>query len=273
MTKVSGLQLLPLDCAPGALQAGDVVHVETPENPTGEARDIAAYAAKAHARGAWLVVDSTFGPPGLQEPLGLGADVVMHSGTKYLGGHSDMLCGVLACRREEWVRGLREERTYLGSVMGGMEAWLGVRSLRTLEVRVRRQSESATRLVGWLDGGVREGGWGGVVEGVRHASLQKEDLEEGWLRRQMGGGFGPVFAVCMRDEGMARRLPSCLELFQHATSLGGVESLVEWRAMSDKMVDRRLLRVSVGLESWEDLREDLERGFGKLKDDLGVEKT
>jgi len=72
---------------------------------------------------------------------------------------------------------------------------------------------------------------------------------------------------------MARRLPSCLELFQHATSLGGVESLVEWRAMSDKMVDRRLLRVSVGLESWEDLREDLERGFGKLKDDLGVEKT
>lgn len=266
MRKVSGLQLLPLDCAADDLRPGDVIHLETPENPTGEARGIAAYAAKAQARGAFLLVDSTFGPPGLQEPFSLGADVVMHSGTKYLGGHSDMLCGVLATRNEDWVRGLREERTHLGSVMGGMEAWLAVRSVRTLSVRVRRQSESATKLVAWLHSLVSkpDSGFGKLIERVQHASLQKQDLEHGWLREQMHGGFGPVFAICMRDEGLARKLPSCLELFQHATSLGGVESLIEWRAMSDSTVDTRLLRVSVGLEAWEDLRGDLEGGFRKV---------
>lgn len=260
---------MPLDCAAEDLQPGDVVHLETPENPSGEARDIKRYADKAHGRGAYLLVDATFGPPGLQDPLAWGADLVMHSGTKYIGGHSDLLCGVLATRVPGWVQGLRGERTFLGSVMGGMEAWLGVRSLRTLEVRVKRQSESAGRLVGWLEGVC--GGGGGVVERVQHASLQTEDLEDGWLRRQMPNGYGPVFALWMRSEGFARRLPSCLELFQHATSLGGVESLIEWRAMSDRTIDRRVLRVSVGLEDWEDLRDDLQRGLWKLSEGEEVE--
>lgn len=130
---------------------------------------------------------------------------------------------------------------------------------------MKQQSETATKLVAWLDAGVKEGRWNGLVKEVRHASLQKEALEkESWLTKQMPSGFGPVFALWMRDEGLARKLPSCLELFQHATSLGGVESLVEWRAMSDKQVDRRLVRVSVGLEGWEDLKGDLERGFGRV---------
>jgi len=162
-------------------------------------------------------------------------------------------------------------------VMGGLEGWLGVRSLRTLELRVRRQSASAGRLVGWLAGCVA-GGEGGeegkvvrrVVERVQHASLQEGDMA--WLRRQMPVGFGPVFAIWMRDGGLARRLPSCLELFAHATSLGGVESLVEWRAMTDESVDHRVLRVSVGLEDWEDLRRDLLSGFERLaEEDKGGE--
>ena len=216
------------------------------------------------------MVDSTFGPPGLQDPFlgggGRGADVVMHSGTKYLGGHSDLLWGVLATGREGWAEGLREERAVLGSVMGGLEGWLGVRSLRTLGVRVAGQSRGAEALVEWLAGWV-EGGRGDrvggerVVQEVKHASLQAREEGGGWVREQMPGGYGPVFAVVMGKEEWARGLPGRLRLFQHATSLGGVESLVEWRAMSDPGCDRRVVRVSVGLEWWEDLRDDLERGL------------
>lgn len=270
-TKLAGTKLLPLDCPASDLQKGDVIHLETPMNPTGEALNIATYAEKAHARGAYLVVDATFGPPGLQEPFKLGADVVMHSGTKYLGGHGDLLCGVLACPRADWIHGLLDERTYLGSVMGNLEAWLGVRSLRTLELRVQRQSETASALVAWLDNSLRDANptsnVRAVVSTVQHASLQKSDMA--WLVPQMPRGFGPVFAIRMRTEALARRLPSTLRLFRHASSLGGVESLIEWRAMSDPGVDPRLLRISVGVEDEGDLRRDLEGGFRVLRGDGG----
>ncbi|KAL9630039.1 MAG: hypothetical protein Q9164_006610, partial [Protoblastenia rupestris] len=277
--KLTGAAILPLECDAQELGKGDVIHLETPVNPTGEAFSIRRFAEKAHNRGAYLLVDSTFAPPGLQEPFSLGADLVMHSGTKYLGGHSDLLCGVLASRNQEWERGLREERTFLGSVLGNMEGWLGVRSLRTLGLRVQRQSESAGRLAGWLEGLLVKGRTGDghvdgdeglvqrAVEKVHHASLQHQDME-GWLREQMPNGFGPVFAVTMKSEMFARRLPSKCELYQHATSLGGVESLIEWRAMSDDTVDRRLMRVSVGVEQWEDLRDDLMEAFRALIEEV-----
>lgn len=268
-TKISGTKILPLDCPASDLNEGDVVHLETPVNPTGEAYDIRAFADKAHSRGAILVVDATFGPPGLQDPFEWGADVVMHSGTKYLGGHSDMLCGVLASRKEGWIRGLMEERAFLGSVMGSMEGWLGVRSLRTLELRVGRQSDNAFHLVQWLDRCLRaaeEDEEGAIVkravERVQHASLQHSEMH--WLKKQMPNGFGPVFALWAKNETVARQLPSRLSLFHHATSLGGVESLIEWRAMSDKTVDRRLVRISVGIEAWVDLKADLLQGFQSL---------
>ncbi|KAH7032318.1 cystathionine beta-lyase [Macrophomina phaseolina] len=274
-TKMYGLKCVDLfderTWDEAGLGKGDVVHVETPLNPTGVAYDIAALAEKAHKRGAWLSVDSTFAPPGLQEPFGLGADVVMHSGTKYIGGHSDLLCGVLAVpeSRADWHWGLWRERVFLGSAMGSLEGWLGVRSLRTLELRVRAQSRNAERLVEWLDEGLRNAGSDVecTVEKVVHASLQKEDLEQGWLKRQMPNGFGPVFALWMRDESDAKRLPSKLKLFHHATSLGGVESLVEWRRLSDRGVSPKLLRFSIGAESWEDLRDDLAAGLKALAEE------
>ena len=270
--KLYGMKVLPLECPAEDLQKGDVIHLETPVNPTGEVRHIAAYAKKAHSRGAILVIDATFGPPGLQEPFQWGADVVIHSGTKYIGGHSDMLMGVLATKREKWLLGMKAERVFLGSVMGSLEAWLGLRSLRTLGLRVKAQSENAGKLVYWLDrclNGKDDSQDEGeavrsVVERVQHASLQRDDM--GWLTRQMPNGFGPVFAIWMKDEILARQLPSKLGLFSHATSLGGVESLIEWRAMSDGQVDRRLVRVSVGLEEWGDLRKDLVDAFTSLKD-------
>ncbi|KAI1383347.1 cystathionine gamma-synthase [Hypoxylon trugodes] len=275
LTKLTGLQTLSLfdKDLESKIQPGDVVHVETPLNPTGEARSLKYFADIAHKRGAYLTVDATFAPPPLQDPFLFGADVIMHSGTKYFGGHSDMLCGVLAVNpkhatgEKNWIKGLREERLVLGSVMGSFEGWLGVRSLRTLEVRVRKQSVDAEKLVRWLASQAEKDGTlvNEAVAEIKHASLQKKDLEEGWLKEQMPNGFGPVFAVYLRDADEARRLPSKLALFHHATSLGGVESLVEWRAMTDAGVDKRLLRFSIGLEGFEDLRDDLIKGFEALK--------
>ncbi|KAL1589827.1 hypothetical protein WHR41_01778 [Cladosporium halotolerans] len=265
-----------------SLGAGDVVHVETPVNPTGRAYDIRYFAAKARARGAALTVDATFAPPPLQDPLRLGADFVMHSGTKYFGGHSDMLCGVVGISkaREGWEKDywtMFGERLHLGAVMGSMEGWLGVRSLRTLELRVLRQSESAGRLVWFLQRAVTgedesEDGKAvrAVVGSVEHASLQEEDMARGkdgkigWLKEQMPNGFGPVFAMHLKTGEYAKRLPSKLHLFHHATSLGGVESLIEWRRMSDNTVADTLVRVSVGIENWEDLKRDIVDGCKAL---------
>ncbi|KAK7190299.1 hypothetical protein DPSP01_006123 [Paraphaeosphaeria sporulosa] len=253
------------------LGKGDIVHLETPLNPTGEAFSIQKYADRAHKRGALLSVDATFGPPGLQDPFAWGADVVMHSGTKYIGGHSDILCGILAVKKGEegykMAGKLREERLFMGSVLGSLEGWLGVRSLRTLELRVQRQSSNATKLVEWLSEALKGNGEGSdvvskVVAEVTHASLQTSDFP--WLKKQMPNGFGPVFSFYTKTPDLARQLPSHLRLFHHATSLGGVESLIEWRRMSDSGVDERLLRVSVGVESWEDLRDDLVQAFEKL---------
>lgn len=267
--RLCGTSLLPLDCPASDLHPGDIVHLETPLNPTGEAYNLVEYAEKAHSRGAVLLVDATFGPPGLQDPFKWGADIVMHSGTKYIGGHSDMLCGILATNRSGWLARLKEDREFLGSVMGSMEGWLGVRSVRTLDLRVKRQSENASKLIKWLDdckkidSGDEEAELvKAVVQRIQHASLQHDDMH--WLKKQMPNGFGPVFVIWLQEAWMARRLPSLLSLFHHATSLGGVEGLIEWRAMSDAAVDPRLVRVSVGVEDWEDLKADFIRAFQGL---------
>ncbi|PQE20956.1 cys met metabolism plp-dependent enzyme protein [Rutstroemia sp. NJR-2017a BBW] len=271
--KLTGLKKLPLDCAAEDLQPGDIIHIETPLNPYGTAYNLAAFAEKAHSRGAYLTVDSTFGPPPLQDPFLWGADVIMHSGTKYIGGHSDMLCGILAVNpkrvEEGWFKGLTDERLHLGSVMGSMEGWLGIRSIRTLEIRVKQQALATGKIVGWLAEALKSDAEDTeavrkTVLKIEHASLQEEDIKDGWLTKQMPNGFGPVFALTMKEEKFARRLPSKLELFHHATSLGGVESLIEWRTMSDDTVDRKLLRVSIGIEGWEDLKEDFLKGFKAL---------
>ncbi|TFB01216.1 putative trans-sulfuration enzyme [Trichoderma ghanense] len=226
------------------------------------------YADKAHSRGAILVVDATFGPPGLQDPFKHGADIVLHSGTKYLGGHSDMLCG----------------RFFLGGVMGSLEGWLGVRNMRTLHLRVIRQSESATKLVQWLNSGLQRNGAHGVsaksesqiiraaLSSVTHASLQTADLERGWLQAQMPNGFGPVFESCMTSRDMANRLPSKLKLFAHCTSLGGVESMIEWGTMTDPYADPTLLRVSIGVENWEHLKSDILQALQAVLDDEKIKQ-
>ncbi len=267
---MNGLQKLPLTCPAEELQPGDLILLETPLGPTGKVLNIKEYADKAHSRGAYLLVNSTFAPPGLQDPFKWGADMVMHSGSKFLGGHNDMLCGVLATQNQEWCTQLRQDRQFLGNVMGNFESWLGARSLRTLDLRIQRQNRNAEQLVQWFDEKLKEDTTNDqgrnvvrlVVDKVCHASLQVEDFD--WLKKQMPNGFGSVFAIWIKSELLARKLPSHLQLFTHATSLGGVESSIEWRRMSDPNVDARVLRLSIGVEDWEDLRDDFLLAFEKL---------
>jgi cystathionine gamma-synthase len=233
------------------------------------AKNLAHYRQIATERGVWLTFNATFAPPPLQNPFVQGADVILHSGTKFIGSHSDMLCGVLSIRPDlEAEKGLmqqlHQERQYLGSVMGSLEGWLGVRSIRTLEIRVERQAKSAQELVNWIESERRIPGSavGNYVAQVLHASRQPEAQDaSSWLNAQTPKGFGPIFAIMMKDEMLARSLTIRLHLFYHATSFGEVESLVEWRTMVDKRADRRVVRLSIGVEAWEDLKADLLQAF------------
>ncbi|TDL29400.1 cystathionine gamma-synthase [Rickenella mellea] len=266
-SKGSGFQVIGLD---DDFQTGDICWLETPLNPTGESRNIKYYADKVHAVGGHLIVDSTFAPPPLQYPLKFGADAVMHSGTKYLGGHSDLLCGVLVVKTAaEWNK-LWSDRTYTGNMMGSLESWLLLRSLRTLHLRVPRQSSNATELVQWLHklSGVPadqrlDGIQGGIIEKVWHSSLQAQTAS--WdIRAQMEGGWNATFGIFLRNKEHAALLPFLLRNFTPATSLGGVESLIEQRLQSDPGADPRLVRISVGVEDIEDLKDDLREAFKRL---------
>ncbi|TBU33245.1 cystathionine gamma-synthase [Dichomitus squalens] len=259
---------LPLIDIDDDFRPGDLCWLETPLNPTGEARDIKHYADKVHNAGGALLVDATFGPPPLQYPFKWGADVVMHSGTKYFGGHSDLLCGVLVAPTLEKWKELWHIRTFLGNTMGSLESWLLLRSLRTLHLRVPRQSENATGLAQWLakaaGGKAHDGIPAGVVDRVTHSSLQGVDPRGFDPRTQLEGGHPPTFAIYLATERYALLLPHAVKYFIPATSLGGVESLIERRANLDKTADPRLVRISVGVEDLEDLKDDLRRAFQEL---------
>ncbi|KAJ8609366.1 hypothetical protein MRB53_039131 [Persea americana] len=247
-----------LDRDVSKLDSGDVVWLETPLNPTGEVTDISRYSRIAKQNGAVLCVDATFAPPPLQDPFLHGADYVMHSATKYLGGHSDLLAGVVASRNTRAIESMRHDRIFLGSIMSGHTAWLLLRSLRTFRLRVERQAKSALQLVTRLHDLAAADST--PLLKVVHSSLQSAPF----VSEQMTGGHSPTFAIYLKDEASAAALPSKLKYFHHATSLGGVESLAEWRSMSDPKCDRRLIRISVGIEDVDDLYNDLEEALHSL---------
>ncbi|HET8540468.1 MAG TPA: PLP-dependent aspartate aminotransferase family protein [Anaeromyxobacter sp.] len=245
-----GVEKVPLD-AP--LARGDLVWLETPRNPTCELQDVAAHAARARAAGATVIVDGTFATPVLQRPLDLGAELVYHSVTKLLAGHSDALAGVLVARDVAVAARLREERTISGAVPGALETWLALRGLRTLGLRVRRQTETATALAAWLEPRVAR---------VWHPSLRSHPGHA--LAAAQMRGPGPILSFELASEEAARALPRHLSLIKDATSLGGVESLVEWRRKQDPEAPPTLLRLSVGLEDPADLVADLQRGLARV---------
>ncbi|WP_431903419.1 trans-sulfuration enzyme family protein [Amycolatopsis thermoflava] len=213
-----------------AAREADVVWVESPTNPTLDLIDIAALTGNR----ARVVVDNTFATPLGQQPLSLGADIVVHSATKLIGGHSDLLLGLTIAADEGVAGELRDARTRNGATPGALEAWLALRGLRTLPVRLAEQSRTAALLAERL-------GEHPAVTKVRYP------------------GQGTMIAFDLADADAADRLCASLRLIRHATSLGGVESIVERRAMwpGDAHVPAGLVRFSVGLEDPEDLWRDL----------------
>ncbi|BGP12900.1 hypothetical protein JCM10213v2_006425 [Rhodosporidiobolus nylandii] len=241
-----------------------LVWLETPLNPTGESRSIAAYSKKAKDVGATLAVDATFAPPPLQEPFKWGADIIMHSGTKHFGGHSDLLAGTVTVKSEEEWHQLFDDRVHTGSNAGSLDTWLLLRSLRTLNLRIQRQAVSGTALAHYLHSltGPDAGDLAGVIKTVWHTALQDDADQLIGEDKQLA--VGPAcFGFLTTTPQYAMQLAESLTCFIHATSLGGVESLVEVRIISDSKCDPCLIRVSVGVEDVEDLKADFAQAIRK----------
>ncbi|MEY2879487.1 MAG: hypothetical protein RLZZ15_1867 [Verrucomicrobiota bacterium] len=261
-----GLKIETVDTAQPALVAAAIrpgvtklIWIETPANPTLAVADIAALATIAHAGGARLAVDSTFATPVLSQPLALGADLVMHSATKYLNGHSDVVAGTLTTRApdEFWAR-LRLVRAQGGAVLGPFEAWLLLRGMRTLFVRVGAQCANAQRIAENFSAhsGVLAVLYPGLADDPGHAVAS----------RQMRGGFGGMLSLRVRGGAPAAlNVVRRVQLWKRATSLGGVESLIEHRASVEAPgsgTPPDLLRLSVGIEDAGDLIADLAQALG-----------
>jgi cystathionine gamma-synthase len=253
---VTFVETSDLNAVRAAIRPGEtgLFWIETPSNPLWSVTDITAVADIAHACDALLCVDSTVATPVFTRPLSLGADIVMHSATKYLNGHSDVVAGALATssRGELWSR-IRNMRGQHGSVLGPFEAWLLMRGMRTLDVRVKAQAKSAAKLAAQLVGHP-------AVERVLYPGLEHHPGHKVALR-QMNGGFGGMFSLQIRRGEMAAiAVASRVELWKRATSLGGVESLIEHRSSIEgegSPCPCNLLRFSVGLEDTDELFLDL----------------
>ncbi len=249
-----------LDALRSAVRPGEtkLVWLETPSNPMWSITDIAAAAAIAHAAGAKLAVDSTCATPLLTRPIELGADIVMHSATKYLNGHSDVIAGALATGTEDafWAR-IRRTRGMLGQILAPLEAYMLIRGMRTLSLRVKAACDTAMDLAQRLSNHA-------AISHVLYPGLPQHPGHD-IARRQMQGGFGGMLSIRLRGgEAAAIGAAARVELWKRATSLGGVESLIEHRgsiegAGSPCPLD--LLRLSAGIEDVEDLFRDLDQAL------------
>jgi cystathionine beta-lyase/cystathionine gamma-synthase len=240
-----------------------LLYLESPTNPTLRVVDLEKAVALTREHGLISMTDSTFATPINQRPAEYGIDLVMHSGTKYLSGHADLTCGVVA-GRQELMDQLWETRTTLGNCMDPHASWMLIRGLKTLAVRVARQNENALRVAEFLE----------QHEKVRrvHYPFLKSHPEHAIAREQMSGGGGMVTFEIEGTGEDARRVSEAMRLFTLATSLGGVESLVSIPVLTshamisaeqrDKMgVTEQMVRLSVGIENAEDLIADLERAL------------
>jgi cystathionine gamma-synthase len=255
-----------LDDLRAAMRPGKtrLVWIETPANPTWVVTDIAAAAEVAHAAGARLAVDSTVATPVLTRPLALGADIVMHSATKYLNGHSDVVAGALVTRAKDeyWAR-VAALRAQLGGILGPFEAWLLLRGMRTLYPRVDVASRAALAIATHFVDHAR-------IERVLYPGLGN-DPGHAVAKKQMQGGFGGMLSIRVKAAGSAGGEAAAIataarvKVWKRATSLGGVESLLEHRASVEgagSPAPPDLLRLSAGLEHVGDLIADLEQALG-----------
>ena len=241
-----------------------MVYCETPTNPMMNLVDLAAVGDLTQARGLLYVVDNTFATPVFQRPLELGCEVVLHSTTKYLNGHSDMVGGMLVTSRDDLAERLGFIQNASGAVPGPMDCWLALRGTKTLPLRMHQHDANGRRIADWLTGHK-------LVKQLYYPGLASHPQHE-LARRQMTG-FGGMVSFDPGDVGLARRIVERVRIFQLAESLGGVESLIGHPAsmthasvpleMREKMgLTDSLVRLSVGIEAVEDLIEDLEQAMG-----------
>ena len=235
--------------------------LETPTNPLLRLADVAALAETA-PDGVWVAVDNTFASPAIQQPLKLGADIVMHSSTKYLGGHSDVVGGVLALNDDDLYARLKFLQNAVGAVPGPMDCFLVLRGIKTLSIRMERHSQNALQVARFLEDhpGVGQVLYPGLENHPQYALAQKQ-------MKYPGG----MISIILEDDEAARRLVMRTRLFALAESLGGVESLIEHpysmthasTASSDIAVDPGLVRLSVGIENINDLLDDLRQALSQ----------
>ena len=264
---ISFVETSDLDKVREAVRPGEtgLFWIETPSNPLWTVTDIAAVSEIAHDANAILCVDSTVATPIFTRPIAHGADIVVHSATKYLNGHSDIVAGALATARESefWER-IQEVRTQNGALLGPFEAWLLMRGMRTLEVRVREQTRTAALLATRLANHP-------ALSALLYPGLAGHPGHD-VAARQMNGGFGGMLSIRLRGgEAAAIATAARVKVWKRATSLGGVESLIEHRASIEgngTPCPADLLRLSVGLEDPDDLFFDLLRAMD-ASDDAG----
>jgi cystathionine beta-lyase/cystathionine gamma-synthase len=235
------------------------VYLETPTNPMMNIFDIEKIAAAAHEAGSIFIVDNTFLTPYFQKPLTLGADIVLHSGSKFLGGHNDTIAGLLAIKGEELVEKLRFLSKTIGAGLSPFDSFLLIRGIKTLPLRLNHSQESALKIAEWLNDQKE-------VSAVYYPGLP--DSKDYELSVRQTSGFGAMISFSVSSESLARHILGAVQLIQFAESLGGTESLITYPVMQTHAdipeeerrsigIDEKLLRLSVGVESAEDLIADL----------------
>ncbi len=235
-----------------------LIWIESPSNPQLKISDIRGICKLAHAHQILIAVDNTWPTPVLQNPLDLGADIVVHSSTKYLGGHSDVLGGCVVLKESgSLANRIRSIQVQMGAIPSPFDCWLVSRGIQTLHLRITKQTENAQKLAEWLDGQPR-------VNRVLYPGL-KDHPDHAVAAQQMIGGFGGMLSLLIDgNEIQTRAVANKLQLFTQATSLGGIESLVEHRKSvegSESQTPNNLLRLSLGIEHVEDLIIDWEQAL------------
>lgn len=243
-----------------------IVYLETPTNPILRVTDIGAIAEKAHARGARVIVDNTFASPYLQRPLELGADLVLHSTTKFLNGHSDSVGGIVVCSKEEDLEHLRFVQNAVGAILSPFDSWLLLRGTKTLALRMERHDANGKALAEYLEGHPK-------IERLYYPGLAGHPGHQ--VAKKQMRGFGSMISFESGSLDRARKVLEGVRIFSLAESLGGVESLICHPAtMTHASIPREdrlrfgvtdgLVRLSVGVEDVEDLQADLEQALARL---------
>ncbi|MBO5351821.1 MAG: PLP-dependent transferase [Lachnospiraceae bacterium] len=272
ISEKNGLEITRLDCSAEAILNNikpntKAIYIETPTNPMMNVIDIQKISRITKERGIWLIVDNTFLSPYFQNPLDLGADIVVHSGTKYLGGHNDTLSGFLVASSTEISEKLRFIIKTTGAGLPPFDSWLILRGIKTLGIRMEKAQENAFKLVHWL--GQQE-----EVKRVIYPGLTTHPGHEIMKKQSRGFGAMVTFEVCSKE--FAQSILNHVRLIQFAESLGGVETLITYpvtqthadvakEQLEKNGITESVLRLSVGIESAKDLIQDFDRAFREVK--------